>query len=87
MSVIPLEEQLRIFDEEAEDARAKLILMLHDDEWAGSVIALGRKRIQTNFPRFKDAMYRWTARWRGVNVEEEIADAIAYLTSGPVDGC
>jgi hypothetical protein len=42
-------------------------------------------RLREGYDLFGSAMYDWDWKMRRRNVMEELADAIVYLTSGPVE--
>jgi len=80
--VIPLEEQLELFDERRDDAWFELVDMVGWD-WK-EIVALARERLIAGYHTYGDQMFRWGAAERRRNVLEELADALVYLTSGPV---
>ena len=56
------------------------LLERHED----TIIAMARERFREGYKKFGSEMYQWSAEARLLNVLEELADAVVYLTSGPI---
>jgi hypothetical protein len=83
---IPLEVQERLFNKCWCDAMNTMIALagnrigVPDD-----LLDLALARLRSGFEQYGSEMYTWDAETRRRNVMEELADAIVYLTSGPVE--
>jgi hypothetical protein len=83
---IPLEVQERLFAEGADDASAKVYELNGLPIEPGSELYdLAFSRLRSGFEQYGSEMYVWDAETRRRNVMEELADAIVYLTSGPIE--
>lgn len=64
--------------------------MLHEltsfisDKYENDVLELSKTRMVDGYKTYGSTMYNWTPEERLRNVLEEIADAVVYLTSGPL---
>jgi hypothetical protein len=81
--VIPLDEQLRIFEERERDAYYAILYIMYT-EWP-RVVALARERLIAGYCEFGDQMFRWDSETRHRNVLEELADALNYSVSAAPD--
>ena len=95
---IPLDVQERLFTFAREQAIYDLRDLLERFAWTQSadweddaagqrneLHDLARARLRSGFVLYGSAMFTWTPEERFRNVMEELADAIVYLTSGPVE--
>lgn len=48
------------------------------------LLELARKRFEDGYDSYGSAMYNWSPEVRFKNVMEELADAVVYMTSGPL---
>jgi hypothetical protein len=78
---IPLAVQEWIFDTVWEKARDRFDDLVPDE----TVIELARDRLRGGFETYGSQMFTWDAATRRRNVLEELADAIVYLVSGPIE--
>lgn len=78
-----LEGQLRLYDERFDRALASLLRDLESGAYRRHLRQLGRERLTAGFAIFGDEMYRWHPAVRQANTDEEVADALVYLTSEP----
>ena len=80
---MPLAQQEVIFT-----ANFPACLILLDnilDEYRAEIVALARERLRQGFQTYGDAAFHWPASVRLQNLLEELADALVYSVSGPVD--
>ena len=80
---IPLDIQEHIFRQGVDFASLDLERMLLLD-WE-EIKAMALDRLRGGFREFGCEMFTWDAATRRQNVLEEIADALVYLISGPVE--
>lgn len=78
---IPLETQRFMFDELAGRALGLANYILEHDN---DLLAVARERLEDGYKLYGSEMYGWSAEERKRNVIEELADALVYLTSGPI---
>lgn len=79
---LTLAEQQAHLDRNLDAALDILAAMLDDPTYREHVKAMARERHHEGYHVFGSAMYAWSAAERGENVNEEIADAAVYVTSG-----
>ena len=48
------------------------------------IVEMARERHTKGYDRFGSEMYEWTPEQRLTNILEELADALVYITSGPL---
>ncbi len=82
VSEVPLEVQQWMFEELAETKMMDLNILVHK-LWP-RLLAVARQRHMNGYLLWGDQMYKWTSEERLNNVIEELADAVAYMTSGPL---
>jgi len=82
---LSLTSQLRLYGLRVDGVLDRLRLDLDDPAFRDRIVALGAKRLTDGYPTFGDAMYHWTARRRGQEGDEEVADRAVYGTSGPIE--
>jgi hypothetical protein len=64
--------------------------MLHEitgyinHKYENDILELSRHRMVDGYTAYGSTMYNWTPEERLMNVLEELADAVVYLTSGPL---
>ena len=80
---IPLEIQERLFELEFDNAHESLVHTL-TEEHSTEIYNLALTRLRDGFRAYHSEMFTWDAETRRRNVMEELADAIVYLTSGPL---
>ena len=80
---VPLDEQLRRFELRWEKVLVELRDSLDYVAYRGYLHGLARQRLLEGYEIYGDEMYRWSEACRERNADEEVADAIVYLTSGP----
>ena len=80
---IPLAVQLSIFEMAHEQAFSIIRRLLKSDR--GTLYRLAENRLVDGFEEYGSAMYDWDSERRLAEVLEELADAIVYLTSGPIE--
>lgn len=78
-----LDGQLRLYDQRFDRALASLLRDLESGAYRRHLRQLGRERLTAGFAIFGDEMYRWHPAVRQANTDEEVADALVYLTSEP----
>ena len=81
---VPFAVQEFIFEELAGPKLDDLDVCLFAKHYTG-ILALARERLRSGYKAYGSRMYGWTPQERLRNVMEEIADAVVYLTSGPID--
>jgi len=69
-----------------EELAAAKLDMLHRliDVHGDTILEMARDRFRKGYARYGSTMYGWTVEERLRNALEELADAVCYLTSGPV---
>lgn len=82
---LSLTSQLRLYGLRVDGVLDRLRLDLDDPAFRDRIVALGARRLVDGYPTFGDAMYHWTARRRGQEGDEEVADRAVYGTSGPIE--
>jgi hypothetical protein len=80
---IPLEEEERLFEEGFDAALAALLRDLASGAYRRHIHDLALQRLREGYVLYGDQAYRWGAPCRQANIDEEVADAIVYLTTGP----
>ena len=80
---VPLAVQLSIFEMAHEQAFSIIRRLLKSDR--GTLYRLAENRLVDGFEEYGSAMYDWDSERRLAEVLEELADAIVYLTSGPIE--
>jgi hypothetical protein len=78
-----LDGQLRLYDERFDRALASLLRDLASGSYRLHLRQLGRERLIAGHAMYGDEMYRWHPAVRQANTDEEVADALVYLTSEP----
>jgi hypothetical protein len=78
-----LEGQLRLYDQRFDRALASLLRDLESGAYRRHLRQLGRERLTAGHAMYGDEMYRWHPAVRQANTDEEVADALVYLTSEP----
>ena len=78
-----LDGQLRLYDERFDRALACLLRDLQSGAYRRHLRQLGRERLIAGHAMYGDEMYRWHPAVRQANTDEEVADALVYLTSEP----
>lgn len=80
-------QQERLYEERFPNALADIIWHLERDEaYRQHLHDLGLERLRKGYEVFGDEMYRWSTACRQRNIDEELADALVYLTSEVSDG-
>ena len=88
---IPLEMQERLLALEYTGIVRQLAMWLDEcEDEAGSAFDdelhdLALSRLRSGYEQYGSEMFTWDAETRRRNVMEELADAIVYLCSGPVE--
>lgn len=88
---IPLEVQERLFECEYQRIVRQIAMWLDECEepehadFDAELRDLALSRLRSGFESYRSTMFTWDAETRRRNVLEELADAIVYLTSGPVE--
>jgi len=80
---IPLEVQRWVFESLVDVMVERGHDVIYDN--FDEVRRVASERHREGFDAYGDRMYRWTAADRLANVIEELADAVVYLTSGPIE--
>jgi len=80
-----LDGQLRLYDERFDRALACLLRDLGSGAYRRHLRQLGRERLIAGHAMYGDEMYRWHPAVRQANTDEEVADALVYLTSEESD--
>lgn len=80
---ISLAEQERLYEENFTRAVANLLRDLSSGSYLAYIRGLALERLREGHVLYGDQAYHWGAACRQANVDEEIADAIVYLTTGP----
>lgn len=78
-----LDGQLRLYDQRFDRALASLLRDLESGAYRLHLRQLGRERLIAGHAMYGDEMYRWHPAVRQANTDEEVADALVYLTSEP----
>lgn len=81
---IHLSEQERLFERRWKDVVSELIEKLNDQEYLARVHDMALTRLRVGYKHYGDTMYRWSHAVRERNMDEEVADYIAYGTSAHV---
>ena len=76
-----LDGQLRLYDERFDRALACLLRDLQSGAYRRHLRKLGRERLIAGHAMYGDEMYEWHPAVRQANTDEEVADALVYLTS------
>ena len=85
---LSLAEQKRRFEEGFDAALAALLTDLNSGSYRTYIRQVARERLVDGYQLYGDSMYRWPPTVRQANVDEEVADALVYLTSEASDrGC
>lgn len=84
---IPLEIQERLFVLDFSEAARAVYDILNERMIPNEdgLYRLALSRLRSGFEKFGSEMYTWDAETRRRNVMEEVADALVYLTSGPIE--
>ena len=80
---VPFKIQRFLYDELSKDKLARLDTDLIIPNF-DVILELGMVRHVDGYTKWGSEMYDWTPEKRMTNVIEEIADAVVYLTSGPI---
>jgi len=78
-----LDGQLRLYDERFDRALACLLRDLQSGAYRRHLRQLGRERLIAGHALYGCDMYEWHPAVRQANTDEEVADALVYLTSEP----
>ena len=81
---IPLEVQERLFRLGFDSAGFALHEWTEGEFWQ-ELNDLALSRLRSGYEQYGSEMFTWDAATRRRNVMEELADAIVYLCSGPVE--
>lgn len=82
--MIDFPDQLAAFHTNKAKAVDLIISMLVDSDSRNQILQMASRRHAQGFREYEDRMFTWEPRERRLNVYEEIADAIVYLTSGKI---
>lgn len=95
---IPLEVQERLFNAYRDSVVYELKCLLESFDWTQGIgyedeetgtrnelHDLALSRLRSGYEQYGSEMFTWDAETRRRNVMEELADAIVYLCSGPVE--
>ena len=95
---IPLEVQERLFNAYRDSVVYELKSLLESFDWTqgfgyedgetgtrNELHDLALSRLRSGYEQYGSEMFTWDAETRRRNVMEELADAIVYLCSGPVE--
>lgn len=88
---IPLDVQERLFGHEYLGIVRSIAMWLDEcsdadgSEFDAELHDLALSRLRSGYEQYGSEMFTWDAATRRRNVLEELADAIVYLTSGPIE--
>ncbi len=83
---VSLVEQVRLFELRWERVLVALRNSLDYVAYRRYLHDLAYQRLLEGYELYGDKMYRWSEACRERNADEEVADAIVYLTSGASEG-
>jgi hypothetical protein len=81
MDPIPLEEQLRRYEDNWRREVGRLQRRLKDPAYLLYIHDMGWQRLVENYPIYGDAMYHWGSACREQNQDQELSDYIVYGSS------
>lgn len=79
---IPFVIQSYIFQELAESKLDGLAYFI-EQNW-DEILRVAQDRHREGYLHYGSGMYEWTAKRRSIEVIEELADAVVYMTSGVI---